>query len=222
MLASGYNGLLRLNYATSSLLLYPLYHGDPSMNRLGSIYRFTGKEIAREGLIGGRTHLDFVDQNKVKFGTRFYRSNNFVNGFGVLGVAYGGYHTIYSTKVLLSLDNAQDRLSFAAAETTRNLAAIQQMKVASTAYEGFSIKHGLNASRRVNIIGAFSYVGLRASGVSFLWGTSAETLLNYTQTLADPSVKEAWDERQKKNHHRDFVFRKPCFKCWQWIYGTKE
>ncbi|MEM6380770.1 MAG: hypothetical protein AAF705_21485, partial [Bacteroidota bacterium] len=188
----------------------------------GSLSRFTQKEFTRINTIGGRAHLDFVDRNTVKFGTRFYKSNLLVNGMGFGGVLFGGYHAYQTGKTYLSLGNSQDRFDFAAAETVRNLGAISQMRVASSTYSGVSLRFGLMQYRSLNILGAFGYTTLRAGLGSTGWGLAAEGALRYSNIMADPETERLWNQNEAKNPYKNFVFRNQCFSCWQWLRGTNK
>lgn len=181
-IASGYNGGLRLQYVYRARKLSHLYEkGKPlNLNNLfGAFERYRFKEFARVNSLGGRAHLDFIDPNGLKLGTRFFRSNIFVNGFGAFGVGFGGYHIYSSGKTLLSIDNAQDRFEFIMAESARNASAIHQMHIASNTYSGVSTRFGLGYNRTINIFGAFTYSGLRAAAGSVGSGLLVEGAFNY-------------------------------------------
>ena len=223
--ASGYNGVLRLGYVYRAKQLESLYtKGNPKSlnNVIGAYARYRFKENARALQIGGRAHLDFVDPNGLKYGTRFFRSNIYVNGFGAAGVAFGVYHVATVGSTLLTLDTAGDRLSFATGEGVRSLAAVHQMKLASYSYKGLSIRFGLSANRTRNIFGSFIYSGLRGSVGSAGAGFYFEGLLNNYRILGDSNTAELWNRTSAKNPYSGFVIGNPNVSFFQWLSNSKK
>jgi hypothetical protein len=223
--SSASNGMQRISYAVQAWKLGPLYsNNNPMDHALGAFKRYNFKEASRYNMVGGRAHLDDIDPNGLKLGSRFYRSNILVNLAGASGVIYGGYHAYQTGSTLLSLENSRDRATFIGLETGRNLAAIHQMHIASSSYSGVAVRLGLNTGPRwLNITGAFAYGSLRAAAGSTAFGLVGTSMVDYSRQLANPRTGQLYRQAQKKNPYKGFVIgAHDSFGFYQWLWGTNK